>query len=85
MNKVKEELKKEIEDLKRLRDELRVQAHLGKAEAKDAWSRLEASWPDVEEKLKVIESETSEFADNLFASAKGLVAEIREGYSKFRR
>ena len=58
MKQGEEELRR-IGDLKRLRDELRVQAHLGKAEAKDAWSRLEASWPDIEEKLKVIESETS--------------------------
>ncbi|MBK8014398.1 MAG: hypothetical protein IPK13_24000 [Deltaproteobacteria bacterium] len=85
MNNMKDELKKEIEDLKRLRDQLRVQAHLGKAEAKDAWSRIEASWPEVEVKLKAIESETAEFADSLFTSAKGLVAEIREGYSKLRR
>ena len=30
-----------LDDLKRLRDELRVQAHLGGLEAKDAWAEVE--------------------------------------------
>lgn len=85
MTKLKETLDKEVEELRRVRDQLKVQAHLGKAEFKDAWARLEAHWPKVEEKLKKLESETSEFKDELLESAKDLVEEIRQGYLRMRR
>ena len=45
---VKEELKKGLERLQTLRDEIRVRLHLGGLEAKEEWNKLEPHLLDVE-------------------------------------
>ena len=40
------------EPLKQQRDELRVRLHLGKADAKDEWARLETQWEALRPKLE---------------------------------
>lgn len=85
MNKLWDTLKNEVDELKRVRDELKVQAHLGKAEAKETWNRLEAHWPTVENKIKEIEASAVDLADELVESTKSLVDEIRQGYQKMRK
>ena len=45
---VKEELKKGLERLQTLRDEVRVRLHLGGLDAKEEWNKLEPHLLDVE-------------------------------------
>jgi CBS domain-containing protein len=42
----------EIEHLERLRDELQVQVHLGKAEAKDFWDELDHRWGETVSRVR---------------------------------
>ena len=53
----KAELEKSTATLRTLRDELRVQIHLGKLEAKDEWRKLE---PRLESALERAEKDVSE-------------------------
>ena len=85
MNKLGETMKNEIQDLERIRDELRVQLRLGATEAREAWKRLEAEWPRVEEKLHDFERASSDAANGVATATKRLVAEVRDGYRKLRR
>jgi predicted nucleic acid-binding Zn-ribbon protein len=46
-----DDLEKVVQNLKTLRDEIKVQLHLAKAELKDEWEELEPRFEEMEEKL----------------------------------
>lgn len=74
----------ELERLRQLRDELRVQLHLGKAEAKERFERLEKTWQHLEARLKQIREESSEDLGEIREAAGLLLGEIRDGYRHLR-
>ncbi len=74
----------EVETLKQVRDELRVQMHLGKAEAKELWERMEQRWHDIEAKLDLAEKQAQEPLENGRAAARLMLDEIREGYRRIK-
>ena len=57
MADAKEQMTKTFEYLKQLRDELQVQLHLAKADAKDEWARLEKQWEEMRPKLEAAREE----------------------------
>ena len=77
-------MKNERENLKQMRDELRVQANLGKAELQDAWEGLEKRWSELEGKLEVIGEQAREDAADVRQAAELLIGEIREGYTHLK-
>ena len=81
---VADELAKEVEELKRMRDELRVRIHLGKAEAKELWEKTESKLHEVEGKLKSVSAEAKEPLHDVGAAARLLVDEIKDGYKRIR-
>jgi hypothetical protein len=69
-----------------LRDELKVQMHLAKAELRDEWNRkLEPRYWDLKTKLDRIEEASAETATELGSAAKLLIDEIRDGYERIRK
>jgi hypothetical protein len=80
----KERLDEEVENLQQARDELRVQIHLGAAEAREVWDKLERSWGHLEGKLKRAGEITQDSADDVEEAAKLLVEQIKAGYKKVR-
>jgi CBS domain-containing membrane protein len=74
----------EFEGLRRARDELRVQAHLGAAEARDLWEGLEAKFREAEAKVKLVLREAEHPAEDVAEAARELLREIREGYRRLR-
>jgi hypothetical protein len=51
-DELKDEVKKGLEHLKALRDEVRVRLHLAGMEAKDEWNKLEPRLLDVEQSAR---------------------------------
>ncbi|MBI2373661.1 MAG: hypothetical protein HYV07_06645 [Deltaproteobacteria bacterium] len=78
----KEKLETELSELETLRDELRLQAHLGKVEAKAQWEKAESTWAEVRRRLLELESVSGDAAKEVGRAAKGLLDEIRAGYDK---
>jgi uncharacterized protein YoxC len=74
----------ELEELRRIRDELRVKIHLGKAEAKDLWEKTEHKLEDFENKVKSISSQAEEPLHDVGEAAKLLLDEIKDGYRRIR-
>ena len=73
-----------IDRLRRLRDELRVQAALAQAETRERWDRLEDRWEDLEGRLERV-GEASERASGDVKDALGRLAEeIGDGYERIR-
>jgi hypothetical protein len=80
-NKVAE-MKAEIEQL---RDEVKLKAHLGKAEAKQELEKLEREWDSFLAKYKPLTDEVEHTADNA-AAALGIAAdELKAGYERIRK
>ena len=74
----------EIETLKQGRDELKVQVHLGAADARDAWAKVEKNWGHLEGRLKQVGQVGQESADEIEEAAKLLIEEIKAGYKHIR-
>jgi hypothetical protein len=79
-----EKFAEEIEELRRVRDELRVQMHLARQEAKERWDHLEKRWQSLESRLKVVREGSRESLSDIGDAAKALVEEIKNGYRHVR-
>jgi CBS domain-containing protein len=77
-------VEREVQDLRRLRDELKVRIHLGKAEARDRWEELERALHTLESKAKRTSRAAEEPLRKLEQDLRGLVKDLREGYQKIR-
>lgn len=81
---VEEKLQDELEAVKRVRDELRVRIHLGKAEVRDLWEATEAKLEEVESKLRRTAASAEEPLQDVGDAAKLLLDEIRDGFHRIR-
>lgn len=75
-----------FETLALLRDELRLQMHLAKAELRDEWNqKLEPRFWELKSRLDRIEEASAETATEMGSAAKLLINELREGYERIRK
>lgn len=81
---LEEKLSEELDGLKRIRDELQVKIHLGKAEAKELWERSEQKIGEAESKLKFISEQAEQPLHDVREAAKLLLGEISDGYKRIR-
>jgi hypothetical protein len=81
---LEDKLTEELDDLKRIRDEIRVRIHLGKAEAQDLWDRSEQKIEEVESKLKFISEQAEQPLNDVRDAAQLLLGELRDGYKRIR-
>jgi hypothetical protein len=85
MATMKERLKESLERLEQERDELRVRLHLGKAEAKQEWDKLDARIGELRERLDKAGDEAGDVMQDVGEAAKLLGDEIRTGFERLRR
>jgi hypothetical protein len=74
-----------VSTLAQLRDELKLQIHLAKAEVKTEWERYETQWRELERKLAVVETASAEAAREVGQAIQLLMEEIAHGYERIRR
>ncbi|MFI5308820.1 MAG: hypothetical protein ACHQ53_15795 [Polyangiales bacterium] len=77
-------LQRELELLGKARDELKVQMHLAKAEAREEWTRLETTWQRVQGELKRASSHAKEPVKDMGDAARSLVDELKRGYARVK-
>jgi acetoin utilization protein AcuB len=77
-------IEQEVETLRRARDELRVQMHLARAEARDLFEELEGRWHELEGRLEQVAGEARRPVHEAGDAARSLVEELREGYRRIR-
>ena len=80
MATIKELFAKELAELETLRDEIKVKAHLARADFKDEVAKLETQWPAVEKVAKDIEAASAEVATQLEKAGREVFADLRKGY-----
>ncbi len=69
-----------VADLKQLRDEARVKAHLGSMALKDEWSGLEKRWETFEARARLDRS-----ARDVGAAFDLLAAELKAAYERIAK
>jgi archaellum component FlaC len=74
-----------IEGLKQQRDAIKVQLHLGKAEAKQEWEEMENKLERLRAKVKAVGDESQQASQDVFEAAKLLAEEIKRGYDRIRK
>ena len=84
MSDWKARIQREIDELRRVRDELKLRIHLAKADAKDRWNELEHEFHSLEAKGHQIAQASEEPLRDVRDAAKLLVEEIRDGYRRIR-
>lgn len=82
---LQEKIKETIEKLKQERDELRLQIHLGTAEVKDEWERLEKRWHEIEQKMAAVANATAESSKEVAAALSLVADEISRGYQRIKK
>lgn len=85
MTSTKHDLEKLMATLAQQRDELNLQMHLAKAEAKDEWDELEGKWQQAQGKLAQVQAAAGESLDDVRAAASLLAEEIKNGYDRIRK
>lgn len=72
--------------LKRERDELALKVHLGKAEARAEWERLETQWNHLKAvKGPPIKEAAAETARGVGSALENAATELKKGYEKIRK
>jgi hypothetical protein len=84
MGDLSDRLSGELEALRQLRDEFRVQMELGRAEARLRWEELEEDWQHLENKLRLMRNESMGELEDIGEAARSLLERIREGYRHLR-
>jgi chromosome segregation ATPase len=74
------EFTKLVEDLKRTRDEIRLQIHLASKELQEEWAELEGRWSAFESKAELDKS-----AKDVNDAVMILGAELKEALTKVRK
>jgi hypothetical protein len=73
-------LQKYTDDLKRIRDEIKLKIHLGSKEAQDEWADLEKRWQKFREN-----AELDRTAEGVGGSVKQLGSELKTAYDRIRK
>ncbi len=71
--------------IEQLRDEIKLKAHLGKAEAKDELEQLENKWETFLDDCKPLADEAGKTAENTGAALSLAAEEIKAGYKRLRK
>jgi hypothetical protein len=81
---LRDTLQKDLELLGKARDELKLQLHLAKADAKSEWAKLESTWQRVNEQVQLTRNGTEQPIKEISSAAKTLLDELRNGYARVR-
>ncbi len=71
--------------LAQTRDELRLKAHLMRADVRDEWITLEEKWGRFEARLHPLRDAAEEVGEEVWKKTKALGREIGKGYEKIRQ
>lgn len=84
MSQLKQALHNDVQALELIRDELALQAHLFKADAKDRWAELETNWDSLKHRLGAAKRAAASAEPKIDAAAEQLVGALKAGYAELK-
>ncbi len=85
MSDAKNRMEELLAKLKQQRDELALKIHLGKAEAKDEWEKLEKKLDELKAQAKPVTAVMGETAKNVGSAMELAAEEIKAGYERIKK
>ena len=85
MSEDRDQLAELISSLKQQRDELALQIHLGKAEAKEEWEKVSAKLDELTAEYDPLKNAVQESADNVLEALKLVAGEVQDGFDRIRK
>ena len=85
MNEKQCQLAELIKRLKQQRDELAVQVHLGKTEAKVEWEKLNARLDELMKDYEPLKGAVQQTGANVFDALKLVAGELQDGFEQIRK
>lgn len=79
-----QEINQRFDKVKQLRDELRVQANLGKKELKERWERAESEFQNVQGRLKTLREKGEESTEKFRRETLEMVDHLRNRFESLR-
>ena len=73
-----------LKDAEQQRDEFSLKLHLGKAEARDEWARLQIRIDDLKAKAALMDDEIGVTSEKVEAAAKEAFEELKAGLKRMR-
>jgi hypothetical protein len=74
-----------IQNLKRQRDELAVQMHLGKAEARQQWEKVTAQLDKLTADYQPTKEAVAESTEHVLTALKQVAVEVQQGFDRIRK
>lgn len=74
-----------VDDLKRQRDELRLQMHLASMELRNEWDKVDGKLADLTRRTQPVREAVGESAEEVWEAVKLLGTEIKEGFDRIRK
>lgn len=74
-----------VDDLKRQRDELRLQMHLASMELRNEWDKVDGKLADLTRRTEPVREAVGESAEEVWEAVKLLGTEIKEGFDRIRK
>jgi predicted nucleic acid-binding Zn-ribbon protein len=84
MPPLRDSIQEDLDSFRELRDELRVQSNLGKAELRDRLRELERRWHRLESRFDGIRKDAKGDAEDLREAVRLLARELKEGFEHVR-
>jgi CBS domain-containing membrane protein len=78
-------LRRELDELRRVRDELRVQASLARAEVRDHWETLERALGELDSKARRATHAAEPALRQLEQDVRKIASDLRDGYRRIRQ
>ena len=73
-----------LEKLKQQREELKLRAHLFKAETRDEWEKVEAQWNHLQSRARQVGRGSGEVGDEIALTIRNLGQDVLEGYRRIK-
>lgn len=84
MTDILDNLVRELEAVKIVRDDLKNRLEHAKGDAKEEWHRLEERLTKVEEEARALRESAKQPATELAEATRGVMQELKEGYQRIR-
>lgn len=84
MSRIQRAVQNDVKALELLRDELKLQTHLLKADARARWQELEAEWSKLKEHLQRAEVASGDAESEVSTATKLLIDALKAGYTQIK-
>ncbi len=82
VEKLEDEIRELMDDLKKERAELELKIYLAKAEVRDEWEKAERKWQELKARADLLGGEVKDASKDVGKAARSLAQELKHAYKR---